>query len=220
MHKLYKILAVFVLALVALGLGGEVGNAQTGSIECSLTEEQSDFYVDSVNAWRVYNGLNSLIVAPTLNGAALTHSQFIAEEHALIHGTRDQLWQGAVNGAYFVGENLGMGHVVHPSGTESIFNALVKSPGHNENMLNPEFDYIGVGTCTRGNYQYTTHRFMASWIINPSPPNPTPTPTPAAIPEPTVTAEPAVTSTATPTPTVTQVPTEPEFGLVVPKFVG
>ena len=54
-----------------------------------------------------------------------------------------------------VGENIGKGGSV-----SSIFNALVASPSHFDNMVDPRFTHIGVGVFIDGNgVIWTTHVF-------------------------------------------------------------
>ena len=53
------------------------------------------------------------------------------------------------------GENVGYGPNV-----SLIFNALVESPGHYNNMVNPAFTRIGVGVwISDGGTMWTTHMF-------------------------------------------------------------
>ncbi len=57
----------------------------------------------------------------------------------------------------YLGENVGYG----PNVT-SIFNALVASPGHYANMMDPDFTHVGVGVwITDKGKMWTTHVFGA-----------------------------------------------------------
>lgn len=59
-----------------------------------------------------------------------------------------------------LGENVGVASIGQ---TDQLFDAFVDSPGHYENLVNPDFGFIGVGVVYDGSGQmWTTHRFMSA----------------------------------------------------------
>ena len=86
-----------------------------------------------------------------------------------------------------LGENVGVASVGQ---TEQLFDAFVDSPGHYENLVNPEFRFVGVGVVYDASGQmWTTHRFMSANSSGATPSNAPNTTVP-----PTTTATPTTTS--------------------------
>ena len=96
---------------------------------------------------------------------------------------------------------MGVGYDVN-----GLMAAFVKSPAHYENIVDPEFNYVGVGVSYGADGRlYTTHDFMGLDTSNPNPPPATaPAPrrrqphitTPAPAPEPAPPAPPPAAASA------------------------
>ncbi len=105
---------------------------------------------------------------------------------------------GEVGGAWTkLGENVGVGYDV-----ASLMQAFIDSPGHYQNLVEPSWNYVGVGVQVAGDGRiYTTHDFMqlpeAAAPLSPPPapppPPPPPTPVPTTAPPPPATSAPTTT---------------------------
>lgn len=110
----------------------------------------ADKVVWLVNQERTTNGLPPLYASTALNQAAEIRSQELTE---LFSHTRPDGRSGfsilddrAINWRY-VGENIAAGHTT----PEIVVKNWMNSEGHRANILNPNYQYIGVGYVT-GNY--------------------------------------------------------------------
>jgi pyruvate/2-oxoglutarate dehydrogenase complex dihydrolipoamide acyltransferase (E2) component len=106
-----------------------------------------------------------------------------------------------------LGENVGVGGDV-----TSLMNAFVNSPAHYRNIVDPEFNYIGVGVSYDAQGRiYTTHDFMR--LDDASAPDAAPAPEPAPAPDPApaspAQAPVAASAPSAPTPAAAPAPTEP-----------
>ena len=183
MQKLLRLLAAACSALLVLGLTGSPADAAEPALESQ--------FVAGLNAVRAQAGLPPLRVDSQLTSVARAWADRQASVNAISHNPS---LTGQVTGAWtLVGENVGTGPEVAP-----IIDAFVASPSHYANIVEPRFDYIGVGvTWGTDGRMYTTHVFMDLEAT----PAPTPDPAPASSPSP------AATTTA-PAPTTTP-PTAP-----------
>ena len=159
-------------------------------------------FVARVNSIRRSHGVAPLAVSGDLTGIARGWTDHMVANGNLSHN--GNLANEVSENWTKLGENIGMG-----SNVDSIMNQFVSSGAHYNNMIDPAFNYIGVGVSYDASGQmYTTHDFMAT-ADAPAPaavpsaptpraaraPAPAPPPEPAPEPEP----EPAlVTPPATP----------------------
>lgn len=161
-------------------------------------------FVDRINALRAEQGLEALRVdGPLASTACAWNDVMIADGHI----SHDPDLVGAIESATSNwrkgGENVGMG-----GGVDSLFRAFVNSPTHYRNLVDPDFDRIGVCvTYSPDGVMFTTHRFVASarqattTTVAPEPapepePSPAPAPTAPAAPAPTTAPAQAATTTA------------------------
>ncbi len=111
---------------------------------------ESDF-LSRINNLRAQEGLAQLSSNSSLNNYARNWSQTMATSGNFQHSNIASLlgpWS-------IVGENIGKG-----SSVNSIFNALVASPGHYNNMVDTRFTHIGVGVFVDSSGKlWTTHVF-------------------------------------------------------------
>lgn len=98
------------------------------------------------NAFRAENGLPPLSLNPQLAIAAETHSNNMAQQDFFSHTGADGSSAGdrAQDAGYsssFVGENIAAGY----STPEAVVQGWIDSQGHRENLLNPDYEEIGIG---------------------------------------------------------------------------
>jgi uncharacterized protein YkwD len=201
---------VFVISLL-LAIGGMIGVAQAApdplpvvsqavyatDEPCIDTEEAA--FLGLINQYRAQNGLGALQFSGKLTAAANYHSWEMAEynyfSHTLLNGVT---WsQNIANFGYtantYRAENIAAGY----STAAEVFNAWKNSPGHNANMLSPNYTVMGLGRSydVDSTYDwYWTNTFggqalssdgTASCGVTPNPsPSPAPSPSPSASPSP------------------------------------
>ena len=203
MQKLLRLLAAACTALLILGLTGSPADAADPGLESQ--------FVAGVNAVRAQAGLPPLAVHSQLTSVARSWADSQASVNAISHNPS---LTGQVAGAWtLVGENVGTGPQVG-----GIMDAFVASPSHYANIVEPRFDYIGVGvTWGTDGRMYTTHVFMDLEAT------PAPAPTPEPEPAPSTTAPAATTTTTTappPPPPPPPPPTAPPPAAAAPERVA
>lgn len=109
-------------------------------------------FIALINELRVNNSLNQLVENPALTDSARVWAQELASSGTIGH---DPNLKDSYPEYDTLGENVGMGGSV-----QAIFDALVASPGHYDNMVRPEFSEVGVGVVTAGTTLFTVHRFL------------------------------------------------------------
>lgn len=110
---------------------------------------------DALNEYRTANGLPKLIYSKTLEAAADAQVIDMWQRSFFAHVNPDGLNPGqrAVNAGFchqYVGENLAAGQ----STLERAMAAWKNSPGHNANMLQPAYVYVGVSYSVDLNGRY------------------------------------------------------------------
>ncbi|WP_462408614.1 CAP domain-containing protein [Neobacillus sp. Marseille-QA0830] len=109
--------------------------------------------VDLTNQERTKNGLSALKVDTTLSKMAHEKSRDMSANNYFSHTSPtygspfDMMKQYGITYNY-AGENIAMGQQT----PEEVVNAWMNSEGHRANILNPNFNYIGVGYVADGNY--------------------------------------------------------------------
>lgn len=127
-----------------------VANVQAEAAEPGLESE----FVAGVNRVRANAGLPPLATDGELTGVARAWSDRMAGQNAISHNPNVGNQVGAPWTT--IGENVGTGYDV---GT--IMQAFVDSSSHYRNIVQPAYDYIGVGvTWGSDGRMYTTHVFM------------------------------------------------------------
>ena len=148
-----------------------------------------DYFVNKINAIRASRGLGTLAVDGQLTAVARSWSQHMASDGNLAHNPN---LGGQVSGWRTLGENVGTG-----PDDSSIEAAFENSPHHFENIVDPNFNYIGVGVVqdSSGTYWVTEDFKQSSSSSKPAPapaapkpaaPKPAPKPAskPASAPRP------------------------------------
>ena len=217
------------LLLVPLAVALIAVTAAASPRPADALDNEETAVLDLINQYRASNGLGTLALNGTLNNAARWMSEDMATSNYFSHTDslgRDPFVRLSDFGYTYntwKGENLAAGI---DSSTQA-FDLWKGSPGHNANMLNPNFNVIGIAraysaSSTFGWYWATDFGGQADIAPPPAPPpvpEPTPPPAPPAAPpaepvqpappaEPTVAPDPAPTPAPTPQPTNTPAPTE------------
>ena len=110
-------------------------------------------YVGRINSLRSSVGVSSLQADGELTAAAQACAQRMASTNTLSHSP--DITSGISQQWLKVGENVGVG-----PDNSTIFAAFVASPHHYENLVDPDFNRVGVGVADGGGRQWTCHRFM------------------------------------------------------------
>jgi cysteine-rich secretory family protein len=196
------------LSLAALGLwllGSDRAWAQASEEGC---------FTASANAARAQEGIPAFDTKGELVDLARRHSGEMAASGTIFH---NQSLGSDVPGKWtLVGENVGQGGTC-----ESIHRAFMNSPGHRKNIMEPRYNYVGMGVVLSNGTVFITEVFMemktaaaapkpaAPAAPAPAPvvPKPPPSPKPPAAPKappapasPTVKAAPPVPAPATSAP--------------------
>lgn len=196
--------ATAALAVVLLAVGLAAPSADAGP------DDEARF-VAMVNQARSAAGVAPLSVHGELIAAGRSWAGSMAAAGGISH---DPSLGSTLSAPWLlVGENVGRGPSV-----EVVFQALMASPSHHRNIVDPRFTHIGVGVVqTADGVLYTAHRFMQ--LAPPPPPPPVATPAAAAEPAPPPPPPAETTTTAAPAPPSTTVPptTTPETTTTTPE---
>lgn len=145
MHKL-KFLLVFSLIAVCF--------TSMASADNSYSAEEQEM-LDMINKEREKHGLSPLKFNPTLNDVSSDHSKEMIEKDYFSHNSYDgtSFWQRLKDSGYktdTVAENIAMNL---PFDVERAHEKLMASSGHRKNILNPDYNEIGIGIWV-GDYTY------------------------------------------------------------------
>jgi hypothetical protein len=195
-----KFLAGLILAVTVTAL--PMVSATAGTID-----DEAGF-VSRINALRASKGMPTLVVHPNLVEKARIWAQTMASAGKIWHS---KLSDGITADWQKLGENVGMGGAV-----ESLHNAFVASPKHYDNLVDPDFGYVGIGVVDVDGTTYVAEMFMkldapapvpAPGVAPPpSAANPAPGPAPAPTPAPKPKAQPKPKPVPAPTPAPTPAP--------------
>lgn len=144
----------------------ESGSSQSSSAaepQSQETRRMEQRIVEGVNEQRREEGLQPLEAVPQLNEIARGYSRRMAKEdfygHVAPDGQtlQDRFQQAGVRFSY-VGENIYKSWRMN-NPAESAVQGWMKSPGHRENILRPQFTQSGVGVWKEGETVYATQVF-------------------------------------------------------------
>lgn len=158
-------------------------------------------FVDRTNAERVQRGLGAMAVNQDLVVMARRQSQRMADAGTIFHNSN--LAADGPKGWKLLGENVGVGPTC-----DSLHDAFMDSEHHRDNILEPRFNYVGMGVIVSGTSTiYITEQFMqAGAAAAPKPTPSTPPPSPSPSPKPAVVSSPKPTS---PRPSPMRTPSTP-----------
>jgi hypothetical protein len=179
----------------ALALAVAVMTLPTAASADTVSDEAA--FVVRINELRASKGLPALEVHPNLVEKARGWAATMGNEGRIWHST---LSDGITADWRKLGENVGMGGSVQP-----LHDAFVASPKHYDNLIDPEFNYIGIGVAYADGTLYVSEMFMKlatapAAVAPPAPVAPAPAPTPAPAPAPAPKPKPRPAPTPAPTP--------------------
>jgi len=137
----------------------------------ALTSVESCFYND-INRERAANGRHALTLMSDLTSIARRHSNWMAGDGTIYHADSssphykqgDNLAAEISGNWTAAGENVGMG-----PDCSSIHNAFMASPGHKANILDTDYNQVGVGVAfDAGGTVYVTEDFAGRWSSTPT----------------------------------------------------
>lgn len=204
--------AAALIVLVALGAltassGAQLATAATPSAANAASSPSPDHeaqFVSRINSLRASKGLPQLEVSGELQGVARNWTEEMVQAGQISHNPN---LGSQVSGDWTkLGENVGVGYDV-----DGLMQAFINSPAHYKNLVDPDWNYVGVGvTIAPDGRMYTTHNFMAlASAPAPAPAPRPPTPSAPAAPRPTTTAPPTTASPPTTTTTAPPPPPQP-----------
>lgn len=150
MKKLRKSLIAVASFLVALSLVG--GSASAEGIDPVSAEHE---FVGRLNDLRAAHGLHSLSIDPALTDVARQWAAQMASVNQISH--RRDLTSVAPSNWLVLGENVGAGPAV-----DAVHDALVASPSHLANLVDPRFRQVGVGVVVVDGKMFVAQNFMTA----------------------------------------------------------
>ncbi|MCA1831967.1 MAG: CAP domain-containing protein [Actinobacteria bacterium] len=142
--RLARIILVLTLCFTALSFAATAANASTSTDEAK--------FVSLINHERSSRGIRTLTVYGDLVAVARDHSADMAAKGTIWHASGTPY---KVSGWTVYGENVGMGATV-----SDLHDAFMNSPEHRDNILDREFNQIGVGIAVKNGTIYVTEIFV------------------------------------------------------------
>lgn len=137
-------LASVVVALTCGALAAPVQAASAGSDEARLLALTNDL--------RVSVGAPTLSLDSSVSSVARGWSASMAARGGISHNEERS---SQISGWLKLGENVGMGGSI-----DSVHDALVNSPLHYRNLVDPDFTVVGIGVAYSGSTVYITQNFV------------------------------------------------------------
>ena len=154
-----KILAFFLIISAVAAVRAQVASANDGSSATPAGVAAEQQLIDLVNQERQRQGLAELAHEPKLTEAAREHAQRMADRGSLSHqfpgepALRDRIARTDLR-FKAVAENVGYANSV-----ERVHSTFMRSPGHRANILDPDYNAVGIGVVRRGDYLYVAQNF-------------------------------------------------------------
>lgn len=143
--------------------------AATSAVQSPSPDVEAQF-ISRINSLRASKGLSQLRVSSELTGVARNWTEQMVANGQISHNPN---LGSQVSGNWTkLGENVGVGYDV-----DGLMQAFINSPAHYRNLVDPDWNYLGVGVVlTPDGRMWTTHNFMAK------PDSAAPAPKPTAAP--------------------------------------
>lgn len=125
---------------------------QSTTNEAVLQTQLESRFIQLVNLERTKQGLAELSLISTMTEAARDWTLSMTLDGVLAHAS--DITTGLPAGWTNAGENVGFGGSV-----DQVMQSFINSDGHRANILDPNFNSIGVGVYQQGDLIWTTHRF-------------------------------------------------------------
>lgn len=144
-------------AVLVLGSPAAAGDEKKPAAKFELTKEEKAI-LELTNKARAAEKLPPLTVNEALFRAARQHTENMAKQDKLEHELDGKRVSDRADAEGYdfaqIGENLAQGEDATP---EQIVDGWLKSKGHRENLLNPNFTEIGLGVAksAKGETYYT-----------------------------------------------------------------
>jgi uncharacterized protein YkwD len=128
-------------------------NAAPHGVERALSADPSAAMLELLNRARARAGVRALVRAPALDAIAQAHSadmaqnQFVGHQSPRTGGPDDRVRASGVR-ILLIGEN-----VAQATSPEVAHRMLMDSPGHRQNILDPRFTHVGIGTVVRPDHR-------------------------------------------------------------------
>jgi uncharacterized protein YkwD len=146
-RSLSRLLAVVLAASLTVFLVPTSGVGAASSAEKRMRQ--------LINRERTERGRKALAMNDLLVGIARRHSKDMADDRRIYHNPNLGFALRSSNPSAW-GENVGMGASV-----PRLHDLFMNSAAHRQNILNPEFDRVGVGIVVRDGALYVTVVFVA-----------------------------------------------------------
>jgi len=170
-----SLLVVAVLAAAFMALAAPSASALSSYESC---------FVNSLNSERAAVGRPKLAVKSDLVANARNHSEDMAADGTIYHNSK---LASQIEGNWWaLGENVGMGPTCG-----SIHDAFMASPGHKANILDRDYNQIGVGVVVKDDTIYVTEVFAGRKSTTTSKPKTTVTKTTTTTSKPSTSTAPA-----------------------------
>ncbi len=167
--RLAMLLTTGALSLIGVGLAGEatgaeqqavMGTAVTNDAPAELSfrtreEAEVDTFIDKINRLRTERGQSPVTPDPELSLTATAWAAQMSQTGQLEHA--DDLSLGVSADWRKLGENVGVAPV---NQLDELFEAFVASPTHLANIIDPSFDFVGIGIVHSDGNLWMTQRFM------------------------------------------------------------
>jgi len=136
--------AVFVVIAALAALGSLVAHADQPA---AATANDEAAFVAALNQVRAANGLPAFSMNSELSTLSRGYAQVMADAGEIFHAS--PISAGYTGSWAKLGANVSV-----------LVDALVASPGHLANIIDPSFTQIGVGVVWKDSALCTTHRFL------------------------------------------------------------
>ncbi len=140
-------------------------DVDTGVMQASITtseEAMADRVIELVNQERTSRGLQPLVKDDRLMVAAAARARELSQRYSHTRPNGSEcftiLWHLGIDYAY-AGENIAMGQKT----PEIVMNDWMNSSGHRANILNENYDCIGVGYTMVDGYPYWVQLFTGDF---------------------------------------------------------
>jgi uncharacterized protein YkwD len=147
---------VAVVLAAGLGLGSTSLPSVVEAGKGYNPDKQECQFLKQINSYR---GGGKLKLSASLGRAAESHSKDQARRDKMFHSNLSQLMNRVDYDARPVGENVAWGTSL--DGAKQVFNAWKKSPGHDRNMRDKDFEAIGIARAKGNKGWYWTTIFGA-----------------------------------------------------------
>jgi uncharacterized protein YkwD len=152
-HLLTKLLCG--MAIVGMLLGGLAFAPRGAEAGLWWPDKNECAFLGAINKYRQAHGVRPLTFSRSLGAAAEYHAMYMARTDDVDHTLGNISWVDNIfNFGYPTGQGMGENVL---AGRQSADGALLlwkSSPGHNQNMLDPNWVTIGVGRAVNLNGKY------------------------------------------------------------------